>query len=356
VKVFDREPEMKIYWGDLHSHTHYSSDGVGHNNFEYARYTSGLDFYAMTDHSSPDGIGPNTPEVWAEYSALVDKYYDPGKFVTLHAYECSLGSPYGHHNVFFRGRPTGLPVPEGMGLFNLWQSLRAGEALTIPHHTGKMPSPIFWYPHNAELDRNIEIYSAHGLSEAFNPWHPLSFERSMFTDPSKSVQGPQYAQDAWMQGLELSTIASSDDHRSHPGQPQYGLAAVAATALTREAVFEGLYDRRTYGTTGARILLDFRIDDQPMGRRLVSASSPRFQIEAHGTDTVELVEILRYSKSDRNFAVIVTLHPQMPDFVWTGHDLTFGEDSIYYLRLRQASLVRNRIVMAWSSPIWIKKS
>jgi len=106
---------MKIYWGDLHSHTHYSFDGVGHNNFEYARYTSGLDFYAMTDHSSPEGIGPNTPEVWAECSALVDKYHDPGKFVTLHAYECSLGPPYGHHNVFFRGRPTGMPLPEGQG-------------------------------------------------------------------------------------------------------------------------------------------------------------------------------------------------------------------------------------------------
>ena len=356
MKVFDREPQLKIYWGDLHSHTHYSFDGVGHNNFEYARYTSGLDFYAMTDHSSPDGLGPNTPEVWAEYSALVNKHHDPGKFVTLHAYECSLGAPYGHHNVFFRGQPTGLPLAGEAGLFNLWQSLQAGEALTIPHHTGKMPSPVFWYPHNAELDRNIEIYSAHGLSEAYSPSHPLSFESSTFTDPSKSVRGPQYAQDAWMQSLELSTIASSDDHRAHPGQPQYGLAAVAATALTREAIFQGLYDRRTYGTTGTRILLDFRINDQPMGRRLVAAGSCHFDIEAHGTDTIELVEILRYSKSEGNFQVIVTLHPQMPDLLWTGQDTTFKEDSVYYLRLRQAGLVRNRIVMAWSSPIWVKKS
>jgi uncharacterized protein DUF3604 len=356
MKVFENEPELKTFWGDLHSHTHYSFDGVGHNNFEYARYTSGLDFYAMTDHSSPEGIGPNTPEVWAEYSALVDKHHDPGKFVTLHAYECSLGAPYGHHNVFFRGRPTGLPLPEEAGLFNLWQSIRAGEALTIPHHTGKMPDPIFWYPHNAELDRNIEIYSAHGLSEAYNPWHPLSFERSMFTDPSKSVRGPQYAQDAWIQGLELSTIASSDDHRAHPGQPQYGLAAVAATGLTRDAIFQALYDRRTYGTTGAKILLDFSVNDHPMGQRLATAGSPRFRIEAHGTDSIELVEILRYSKSDRKFRVIVTLHPQVSDFLWSGEDATFREDSIYYMRLRQAGLVRNRIVMAWSSPIWVTKA
>ena len=159
-----------------------------------------------------------------------------------------------------------------------------------------------------------------------------------------------------MQGLELSTIASSDDHRAHPGQPQYGLAAVAATALTRQAIFQGLYDRRTYGTTGTRILLDFRINDQPMGRHLVTSGLPRFHIEAHGTDTIELVEVLRYSKSESGFRVLVTVHPEASDFLWSGEDATFREDSIYYMRLRQAGLVRNRIVMAWSSPIWVNKS
>jgi hypothetical protein len=356
MKVFDRPPKLKTYWGDLHSHTHYSFDGVGHGNFEYARYTSGLDFYAMTDHSSPEGLGPNTPDVWAEYTALVDKYYDPGKFVTLHAYECSLGAPYGHHNVFFRGKPTGLPLPEEVGLAQVWQSLRIGEALTIPHHTGKMPEPIFWYPHDSELDRNIEIYSAHGLSEAYNPWHPLAFEQSMFTEPSKSVRGPQYAQDAWLEGLQLSTIASSDDHRGHPGQSQYGLAAVSATGLTREEIFDALYARRTYGTTGVKILLDFSINGQSMGGQLRVTGSPQLEIEAHGSEAIELVEVLRYCRSDGAFKVIFTLHPADPDFSWSQMDHTFVEDSIYYMRLRQTGLVRNRIVMAWSSPIWVKRA
>ena len=71
-----------------------------------------------------------------------------------------------------------------------------------------------------------------------------------------------------MQGLRLSTIAASDDHRSQPGKPHWGLAAVRAPALTREAIFDALHARRTYGTTGQRILLDFRVNDAPMGSEI----------------------------------------------------------------------------------------
>lgn len=361
MKVFEKEPRLKIYWGDLHSHTHYSVDAVGDNNFEYARDTSGLDFYAMTDHSCPaigkysQALGPGVPDVWKEYNAMTDRYYEPGRFATIHAYECSMGAPYGHHNVYFRGQPGALLDETDATLPKLWAALKAGEALTIPHHTGKMPVPIFWYPHNPDLDRNIEIYSAHGLSETYNPWSPLSFERSMFTSPSTSAKGPQYVQDAWAQGLKLSTIASSDDHRAHPGQPQYGLAAVAATGLTREEIFDALYHRRTYGTTGTKVLLEFSINGRTMGREAVVTNRPRLAIEAHGTDSIELVEILRYSGTDDAFKVIYSLRPHSADFIWTQEDRTFEKDSVYYMRLRQAGIVRNRIVMAWSSPIWVKR-
>jgi Protein of unknown function (DUF3604) len=357
MKVFEREPKWKIYWGELHSHTHYSWDGVGDDNFRYARYVSGLDFYAMTDHCEPpvgeltQGLGPH---VWKEYTAKADRYYQPGEFVTLHAYEASFGAPYGHHNVFFRGKPGPLLVHGNVTLSELWDALKAGEALTIPHHTGKMPHPIFWYPHNAEIDRNIEIYSAHGLSEVYNPRGPLSFERSQWTDPAQSVHGPQYVQDAWMQGLKLSTIASTDDHRAHPAQPHYGRAAVVASGLTREEIFDGLYHRRTYGTTGVKILLDFSVNGMPMGGTVTVAGSPRLVIEAHGTDAIEFVQVLRYCESDGNFLVIHTLYPEGPDFTWSQADTTFKEDSIYYVRLRQVRLVRTRVAMAWSSPIWVR--
>ncbi len=370
MEVFAERPAEQIFWGDLHSHTEHSFDGVGSNVFDYARWVSGLDFHAMTDHSNglaregfTRGLGPH---VWDAYTAATDTHHAPGEFVTLHAYEASFPAPWGHHNVYFRGVPGPLLSPSQVSLPELWQALTAGTALTIPHHTNKFPQPLTLDDHDPELRRNFEIYSAHGLSEAYDPTHPLAFEQSGIS-----------AQDAWMGGLRLSAIAASDDHRSQPGKPHWGLAAVQATALTREAIFDGLHARSTYGTTGARILLDFRVNDAPMGSEIAldgplpdtcagtspecgriaaetAALAPRLSVTAHGTDIIESVEILRYSAPDGGFRVIHELRPNALDVEWSGRDSAFRDDAIYYLRLRQRAQIRGRIVMAWSSPIWVR--
>ena len=384
MQVFDEAPADRLYWGDLHSHTRHSYDavGVGDAAFEYARYVSGLDFYAVTDHlgARRDAEGLTRgfgPWAWEKYTAATDAYNDPGTFATLHAWESGFGAPYGHHNVFFRGQPPGpLAMPS---LPELWSALEAGQALTIPHHTGKFPIGVTSDAHDPELRRNFEIYSGHGLSEAYNPKHPLAPENVVFTNSSISAYPGLSAQDAWIDGLMLSAIGSSDDHRSQPGQPHFGLAAVRATALTREAIFDGLYQRRTYATTGARILLDFRVNDAPMGSETSAESQepvlisdgpaagtmgrvrptshlPRLSASAHGTDIIESVEILRYSQPDGGFTVIAAFEPSASDFEWSGTDGNFRDDSVYYLRLRQQGTVRGRAVMAWSSPIWVKRA
>jgi len=359
IQALESMPRERILWGDLHSHSHYSWDGVGHQPFDYARYVSGLDFYALTDHSQAPKDGHNRGlglPVWDEYNSLTDKHYAPGEFVTLHAYEVSFGAPYGHHNVLFRGSPGQLVPVDGTTLPQLWRALVKGEALTIPHHTGKFPSPVRWDIQDPELRRNIEIYSAHGLSEAYDPSHPLAFEQSHFTSPARSLKLPQFAQDAWIRGLELSAIASSDDHRSQPGQSHWGLAAVQARDLTRAAVFDALYQRRTYATTGVRTLLDFTVNDTPMGQRTETSDLPLLHFEAHGESPIETVEILRYSPADGAFKVIFRVEPNALDVVWTARDHGFREDSIYYLRLKESKWIHGRPSMAWSSPIWIDQA
>lgn len=355
IDVTDEAPERLVYWGDLHSHTHHSWDGVGSNAFEYARDVSGLDFYAMTDHSLPvekQGTRGLHPGVWDDYTAETEAHHEPGRFVTLHAYECSFGRPYGHHNVFFRGAPGALRNPHEVTLPELWEVLEAGDALTIPHHTGKFPSGIDFSVHDAELRRNFEIYSGHGLSEAYDPDHPLAFEQSLFTSDARSLDEPTHAQDVWIQGLQLSTVAASDDHRAKPGQPQYGLTAVYVPELTRDSIFQGLYDRATYGTTGAKILLDVRLNGAPMGSQVEVEGEPRIRVRAIGTDTIAEVEILRWRPGEEQFVVC---HEWLPNTEiledrWTDPDHRPG--TIYYVRLRQANKVRGRAVMAWSSPIW----
>ncbi|MEO7653549.1 MAG: DUF3604 domain-containing protein, partial [Bryobacteraceae bacterium] len=319
IEVLAKAPAFALYWGDLHSHTAFSvADAVGsaEDAHEYARHVSGLQFYAMTDHTHPAAEiarGLSHKEYDA-YNRLADVFDDPGAFVSMHAYEASFGSPYGHHNVYFRNQPGPVLDPDTRTLPQLWQALKAGEALTIPHHTMKMPDVVNWTGvHDPRFRRNFEIYSGHGLSESHDPSHPLAFEQSLFTNASTTSKTGTSAQSAWEQGLELSTIAASDDHRAHPGQPHAGLAAVRAHALTRDGIFDALAARRTYGTTGARIILDFRVNGVEMGGHLkasdVQARDVRIDVRAIGTGIIETVEVLRHSEGEPGFQVVHAASP-----------------------------------------------
>ncbi len=345
----------RLFWGDLHSHTHYSWDGVGNDAFRYARRVSGLDFYAMTDHSrAPQdgvtrGLGHHN---WEAYKKATDNHNAPGEFVTLHAYECSMGRPYGHHNVFFRDRPGPLYYPSKSTLPQLWRALSAGQALTIPHHTGKFPAGVLFRPQDDMLRRNFEIYSGHGLSEAYDPKHPLAFEHSLFTSDSKSLRESTFAQDVWRQGILLSTIAASDDHRAQPGQPHYGLVAVRAHELTRDGIFQALFDRRTYATTGAKIILEFSVGGHPMGSTVSLSKPPKVRVRAIGTDTIAWVEVLRLDERDGEFDVIQRWEPRRAEFEGAFVDESYRPGSVYYTRLQQARDIRERAVMAWSTPVW----
>ena len=356
--VSDSEPGEYVFWGDLHSHTRFSWDGVGEGNFAYARHISGLDFYAMTDHLLAPREGKNrglSQAYWDEYTALTERHHDPGSFVTLHAYECSLPAPYGHHNIYFRDRPGVLFFPSTSTLPEIWAALREGQAITVPHHTGKFPRGVDFSIHDPGFRRNFEVYSAHGLSEAYNPDHPLSFENSDFTVPSVSLKTPGNAQDAWKQGLQLSTIAASDDHRAHPGLPHYGLTAVRASRLTREAVFQALYDRRTYGTTGAKIILEVTVNGASMGQTVQLLRPTVVTVEAYGTRPIRRIEVLRYQPGQKDFEVIHQWTPGSRDFRGKYADAQVKAGAVYYVRLGQSLPVRGRPSMAWSSPVWIRK-
>jgi hypothetical protein len=80
--------------------------------------------------------------------------------------------------------------------------------------------------------------------------------------------------DAFEKGYIVGVMCNSDGHKGRPGAEgpgagefgiTGGLTCVLATDLTRAGVWDALKNRRCYGTTGARIDLDFAINGQPMG-------------------------------------------------------------------------------------------
>ena len=126
-----------------------------------------------------------------------------------------------------------------------------------------------------------------------------------------------------------------------------------ATDLTRDGVFDALRERRTYGTTGARILLDSRSAGSAMGGEGAAARPLAVRTEAVGTDVIDVVEVLRHVVGRPGFHVIADCRPGADRVDWSLHDDPGTGAAIYYVRLRQRGLVRGVVAMAWSSPVWI---
>ncbi|ELS58233.1 DUF3604 domain-containing protein [Streptomyces viridochromogenes] len=362
--VHTQAPAHSLYWGDLHSHADHSFDGVGHFPYEYARDVACLDFYALTEHCERWDSG-----AWQHLCEQVTKFHQPGRFVTFLAYEATFHEPWGHHNVYFRDPADAVIVGAHTGtVLDLWHALRGRRALTVPHHTGVAFSPktagsipgstspaVDWSHHDPEFRRAVEIYSGHGQSEFYDPEFDLSYENSDFST-NTSRNGPHYARDAWERGHTLGVVGSSDNHRAQPGRGELGLAAVYAPALERGEVFDALHDRHTYATTGARILLDFRVGDVPMGGTLRTSGPATGTVRVSGTDVLASVEVFCGRPGDAGSTeVIASWEPQGMDFEtsWCDERPEAGGYRFYYVRVRQHRPYRGRRPTAWSSPVWV---
>ena len=337
-----------VYFGEMHSQT-WRSMGTGTDEefFLWGRDVAGLDFCALANHY---GMRFDvTPDVWREQIDTTNRFDDPGRFATLVSYEWAgtrQGVRSGHKNVYYRGA-WGEYHAWFQGVHDtpedLWRDLREYEALTVPHHT-RATTGVDWSFRNDRYQRLVEICSNWGISER---------------------GGPHSVQAALALGHRIGFVGGTDSHYGLANQGSYhvndgnGLACVQATDLSRDAIWQALYDRRCYATTGDRILVDFTLDGHPMGTDtpvdLATYGVRRCMMRVAGTSAIDLVEIVR------NNQVVFAARPGADSWEEEWIDAapllsvalspTFDHDRpfvFYYLRVTQA----NR-QLAWGSPVWL---
>lgn len=98
----------------------------------------------------------------------------------------------------------------------------------------------------------------HGAAETTEG--PIPFLHSMGPADSGST-----VQEGLAQGHIFGFVADTDHHSAHPGSYGHGMHGVWATELSRRAVWQAIFERRTYALTGDRIRLDYSIGEAPMG-------------------------------------------------------------------------------------------
>ena len=284
IDVFEQLPTYQKYWGDLHGQTK-ETVGTGSEDeyFAFGRDQASLDF--MSHQGNDFQI---RSEYWQHINDTAQKYHEDGKFVVFPGYEWSANSPAGgDHNIIYRqeGQPilrsshwlvpdvpeTDLsPAHPADVLFARLKDAVALEDVLVCAHVGGRYANIRDY-FDQDLVSLVELVSCWGV-----------FEWMLW--------------DAFDKGYIVGVMCNSDGHHGRPGAEgsgmnefgiANGLTCVLAEALTRDAIFHALKSRRCYGTTGARILLDFSADGHPMGSILPDPSRP-LQLKASATGTAPL--------------------------------------------------------------------
>jgi hypothetical protein len=370
IIVAVRRPRYRLYWGDLHGHSGAYACGEGTIDayYQFARDTAGLDFCALTDHDQLPGLRHGLAAAWPRITDAARYYNRPHEFATFLGYEWTSMEPqrnglgFGHKNVYYLDddgplftcvdRPSA--TPDG-----LYQCLKGRAAMVIPHHPATTRNWwTDWDYHNANLERLVEVYSCWGSSEcSAQEGNPRPIRHGGGETPGRHVV------DALRRGYTLGFIGGGDTHDGCPGRSYAhlprsqkeatrwhgiypaGLQAVYARELTRESLWKGMWVRRTYATTGARIVLEFSVGSAPMGSLIKKwpGGAARFHARVEGTADIAKAELVR------NGVVVETRRGR-------GRSLTFewarnaqpGMQQSFYLRVTQVDGH-----MAWSSPIWL---
>jgi hypothetical protein len=333
----------RILWADLHGHSNYS-DGTGlpEDYYRYARDVAGLDVAALSDH---DHWGleflDQHPALWADIVRVTREFHEPGRFVTLLAFEWTNWA-YGHRHVLYfddDGPLISSLAPSTDQPEELWKALEGRAALTVPHHPAGGPIPIDWaIPPDPRFEPVAEIASVHGSSEAADS--PARIY--------KAVAG-HYVRDALDRGYRLGFIGSGDTHDGHPGLGHLavgsaGVAAILSEECTREGVLAAMRARRTYATNGPRIILRFSIDDTPMGGTLPPSKDGDLHalaVRVIGTAPVERLDLIRSGR------VVLTAEQTEAEVSFATRIPRLEPGEYVYVRV-----VQRDGGLAWSSPVF----
>lgn len=334
---------MHLLFGDIHGQSGIS-DGVGEIDqyYHYAKVRADLDFTALTDHDCyPDWISQSEWEWMRTTNRLMNT---DGELACFLAYEWTPNEyryDYGHKNIYYRGDRGDIFRSGdigGMTPFKLFESLKQYDAMAFPHHPaalwGLVSAATDWDFHDPDIQRLVELFSRHANFEDFE-------SESVYTKNIGKLKGHS-VQDALARKYRIGFTAGSDSHQMEHGI-EGGIFAVFAPAFTREAIYDAMYDRFTYATTGARILASLKIGTAHMGQEITAPKGEPLLLDVSvlgtGGGRVEIV---------KNNQVLSSVESPDGCCDFSYEDKEWDSDDYYYVRV-----VQEDGHMAWTSPIWV---
>ncbi|MEW6747059.1 MAG: DUF3604 domain-containing protein [Planctomycetota bacterium] len=302
---------LRLLWGSVQCQSAVGGHGAGtpEQAFRVARDIAALDFFALTEHAEARAFH------WTWLRELPDRYQLAERFVTFAGYEWTHPLQ-GHRHVILHDKTRPSYAVEGADEADEQNApdlarFAAGPgsdpaALVIAHHTARRLTDTVerydWGDPMPPRQLLAEVYSWHGFFDSFDAARPIDGRAGRTLPPGRG----SYVNEALAQGRFIGICADSDQHLARPGlalgvwrerggerRARHGLTGVWAPSLDRDAIFRSLEARRTYGTTGARLLVWFSCGTTPMGSTAEVRGVPTFDVWVEGTATLKEVVLLR---------------------------------------------------------------
>lgn len=365
IKCLD-EYNLNLLWGILHGEAEKERLDSFENSLKYFRDELALDFYATSFSCNEEEFSADT---WKNINLQISEFSEDERFVVFAGFQYN-GTPKEEGLKLLLNTKENKPIikkkeTKNSSIKKIFKSYQPKDLISIPLSPMLKETPFDFSELNSEYEKVVEIYSAWGSSENQKKEgniYPFAIEKNTqeFSDGSITK--------ALLSNKRFGFVAGGFDTKgpfSKLIEKEYNLYSQGITALlakehTREALIEALQSKRSYATTGARIVLGFEIVQQPMGSELSTENKPGLILNRHiasyaiGTAPLKEVQVIRNGK------ILKSFKPEKNDFEFTIDDddnlfdiaIKPKDDKppfvFYYLRALQKDGH-----IAWSSPIWI---
>jgi hypothetical protein len=265
--------EYRIFFGNLHSHTAFSDGlGVPEEAYDYARYTAGLDFLAITEHSNlyDEYLDWDKSRKWVDIQKMADKKTENGAFLALCGAETTWYNQFGHMNTF------------NMEFFINTYETQYNE---IPRYYDTLklyPDSIHQWNHPwSSGDRHLD---------GFNPYDAELDEvlHMIEINPIEcnTLGGLHYYVMALDKGWHVAPAGNQDNHHGQWGTGNSLRTAILVEELTREHFFDAVRNQRVYFTSALYLKVWFKVNGAIMGSRISRSAVLDLEIKAlFGKDT-----------------------------------------------------------------------
>ena len=334
------------YFGQLHAHTAQGSDGTGtyEDAYQYAEKAGG-DFFALTDHSNwfdndlnytVNGLTSGKPAStkWNDMHTAADKYNNPGKYVTMAAYEMTWSGStggWGHINTFntpgFETRTNNK-----MDLQAYYKSIA-----TVPNSISQLNHPgktfgdfsdfAFYTPQADKVVNLIEVGNGEGQVRG-----------------SGYFPSYEYYTRALDKGWHVAPTNNQDNHKGKWVDANTARTVVLAPDLTRDSLYEAMSAKRVYASEDNNLKISYIVNGKPMGSMLGNVNTLNVTINIQDPDATDKIGKVSIIANGGTVVTSKTFDSNKADWSF---DLN-AEYSYYYVRVDEADKD-----IAVTAPVWV---